>query len=179
MIRFSSVAVPFASATIPLTTGAVLSPVQLAELVAVNALPEAVAVVCADRPTLLTATKAFGQALRAAPKVAPVAPVAVAEAARFGKAVLAPVAETSASLAARWGAVVDGQANTIVALQAEVAALKQQLAEATSAPVAPATPKRTRKAKAAPKAAPVEAASVDAEFAGFLPVEDEFSEEVY
>jgi hypothetical protein len=158
MIRFSSVTVPFADATIPLAAGAVLSPGQLAELVAVNALPEAVAVVSADRPTLLAATKAFAAALRSAKPVAP-APVAQSVVARFGKAALAPCsgvapkAESSAALAERWGAVVDRQAAEIVALKADVAALQancdalelELLAARAEARKAPA--KRTRKAK--------------------------------
>lgn len=156
MIRFSSVSVPFASSVVALVAGEVLPPERLAALVALNAAPEAVAVVCPDRPTLLAATKAFGAAVRSAAPSAPATASPKAEAVvpasgRFATIDLnrlgsvAPKTE-SASLAARWGAVVDGQAATIAALRAEVVALTAALEVA----LAPKPRRRTAKAKVAP-----------------------------
>lgn len=156
MIRFSSVSVPFADRVVALAAGEVLPPERLAALVALNAAPEAVAVVCPDRPTLLAATKAFGVAVRAgAPTAAAVVPATPVRG-RFAaldlnrlRPVSAPSSPSAAaSLAERWGTVVDGQAATIAALQAEVAALTAAL-EVALAPK-PVKPRRSR-AKAAPQ----------------------------
>lgn len=111
-IRFSSTEVKFADATIALPGGASLTAAQIAELVAVNALPEAVAVVCPDRATLIAATKAFAVALRSAP----VAPKATTQAPRFTAIELKPVGPTA----------------RIAALEAEVVALTARLEAVTA-----------------------------------------------
>ena len=92
MIRFSSVAVPFAASTLALPGGASLTPIQLARLVALHAEGGEHAVVSPDRPTVVAATKAFGLALAKARTSKAPAPVAYRA---IALAPLTPIVEAS------------------------------------------------------------------------------------
>lgn len=139
-LRFASNPVPFAARTIALPAGHVLTEAQVAQLVAFHTAKVAdVAVVCADRPTLLAITKAFRAALR--PPV-PTTPKVVTE-------VLHPVRPASqGTIAPSLEAQLATAHTTIVALEAQVVELKAALKVALEA----ATPKpkaRRSRAKAA------------------------------
>lgn len=139
-LRFASNPVPFAARTIALPAGHVLTEAQVAQLVAFHTAKVAdVAVVCADRPTLLAITKAFRSALRPA---VPTTPTVVTE-------VLHPVRPASqGTIAPSLEAQLATAHTTIVALEAQVGELKAALKVALEA----ATPKpkaRRSRAKAA------------------------------
>ena len=139
-VRFASNPVPFAARTIALPAGHVLTEAQVAQLVAFHTAKVAdVAVVCADRPTLLAITHAFRAALR--PTV-PTTPKVVTE-------VLHPVRPASqGTIAPSLEAQLATAHTTIVALEAQVVELKAALKVALEA----ATPKpkaRRSRAKAA------------------------------
>lgn len=112
MLRFSSVSVPFASRTITLTAGQPVTDDLLSVLKAASAEKGEVAVVCADRPTLISATKAFRSTL---PVPAP---------RQAGKPASTPVTGRAPSLLERIEALEEANQR----LLAEVASLKADLA---------------------------------------------------
>jgi hypothetical protein len=143
-VRFASNPVPFAARTIQLPAGHVLTEAQVAQLVAFHTAKVAdVAVVCADRPTLLAITHAFRAALR--PTV-PTTPKVVTE-------VLHPVRPASqGTIAPSLEAQLATAHTTIVALEAQVVELKAALKAALKVALEAATPKpkaRRSRAKAA------------------------------
>lgn len=196
MIRFSSSPVPFAARQYVLPAGHVMTGAQLAQLVRQNAEPRDVAIVCSDRATLIALTKAFRSAMgidkRPAPVVAPaprfgkVALIEASDAAREEVARLGSTASpeakaevaaavasvTSASLAERWGAVVDRQANRIAELEAQLVEAQDTITalqvsydelerDAARAAVPAPKAKRAPRAKAPKAEAPRECISDD------------------
>jgi len=99
MIRFSSSPVPFAARQYVLPAGHVMTGAQLAQLVRQNAEPRDVAIVCADRPTLIAATKAFRSAMGIDKRPAPVART---EAPDWARAEVERLGSTASPEAKRW-----------------------------------------------------------------------------
>src|SRR5262245_29039858 len=128
MLRFTAVTVPFAARELVLEAGAVLSPELLAELVAANAQPGDVAVVCADRPTRLAATAAFRAALQRGLPAGPQATTVAPRPARFQRPALVPAQRPARGLSRDTVALREAD-RLISRLQQELRQVEAQSAE--------------------------------------------------
>jgi ubiquinone biosynthesis protein UbiJ len=153
-VRFASNPVPFAARTIQLPAGHVLTEAQVAQLVAFHTAKVAdVAVVCADRPTLLAITHAFRAALRPTTGTVPTTPKA--EVLHPVRSTIAPSLE--AQLATAHATITEQAAALALALtqvgtlEADVVALQARIDQLEQEALATPKPKARRsRAKAAP-----------------------------